>query len=62
MSLAERINQRTDLKQRDYGSTRNHGFILAQICAALALVVASMVFKPAAIGSGITSEITTTGL
>ena len=38
-----------------------YGFIVALICAALALVVASMVFKPAAIGNGITSEIQLVG-
>ena len=38
-----------------------YGFIVALICAALALVVASMIFKPAAIGNGITSEIQLVG-
>ena len=40
----------TDRKQRDYG------FILALVCMALALVVASAIFAP-----GITSELTTVG-
>jgi hypothetical protein len=40
----------TDRKHRDYG------FILALVCMALALVVASVIFAP-----GITSELTTVG-
>ena len=55
MSLVYRTDQRTDLKQRDYG------FILALICLALALLIASAIFTPAAIGSGITSELTNVG-
>jgi hypothetical protein len=39
------------------------GFILALVCMALAIVVASAIFAPAPVGSGINfSEITTTGL
>ena len=59
MSLVGRINQRTDLKQRDYGFLRDYGFILALIGMALALVVASVVFTPAPVGTGI--EITAVG-
>lgn len=57
MSLANRISQRTDLKQRDHGFTRNYGFILALICIALALVVVSVVFTPAPVGSGISNDV-----
>jgi hypothetical protein len=53
MSLLYHSHQRTDLKRRDYG------FVLALICIALALVVASVIFTPAPVGGGITSEITT---
>jgi hypothetical protein len=56
MSLVYRTNQTTNFKQRDYG------FILVIICMALALLVASAIFTPAPIGSGIASEITTAGL
>jgi hypothetical protein len=46
-----------DLQDGDYG------FILALVCMALAIVVASAIFAPAPVGSGINfSEITTTGL
>jgi hypothetical protein len=55
MSLLYHTHQKTELKHRDYG------FILALICMALALVVASEIFAPAPVGSGITSEITTVG-
>jgi hypothetical protein len=49
--------QKADLQYRDYG------FILALVCMALAIVVASAIFAPAPVGSGINfSEITTTGL
>jgi hypothetical protein len=56
MSLLYDTYQNTDLKDRD------RGFILVLVCMALALVVASAIFAPAPVGSGITSEITTTGL
>jgi hypothetical protein len=55
MSLLYSTHQKTDLKRRDYG------FILALVCMALALVVASAIFAPAPVGSGITSELTTVG-
>jgi hypothetical protein len=55
MSLLYHSHQKTDLKHHDYG------FILALICMALALVVASAIFAPAPVGSGITSELTTVG-
>jgi hypothetical protein len=62
MSLVDRINQRTNLKQRDDSSfIRNYAFILALIGMALALVVASVVFTPVPIGAGITNEIMSVG-
>ena len=51
----ERIShthERTDLQHRDFS------FILAVVCMALAVVVASAIFTPAPVGAGITSEIT----
>jgi hypothetical protein len=57
VQLYETTKQRAARKHSDYG------FILTLVCMALALVVASVVFKPAPVGSGINfSEITTTGL
>jgi hypothetical protein len=55
MSLLYHTYQKADLQDRDYG------FILALVCMALAIVVASVASAP--VGSGINfSEITTTGL
>ena len=57
MSLLYHTYQKADLQDRDYG------FILALVCMALAIVVASTIFAPAPVGGGINfSEITTTGL
>ena len=57
MSLLYHTYQKADLQDRDYG------FVLALVCMALAIVVASAIFVPAPAGSGINfSEITTTGL
>jgi len=44
-------NEKADRKHSVYG------FVLALICVALALVLASAMFTPAAIGSGIGDEI-----
>jgi hypothetical protein len=55
MSSLYHTRQRTDLKRGDYG------FVLVLVCMALALVVASAIFAPAPVGSGITSEVTTVG-
>jgi hypothetical protein len=56
MSLVfPRTQQRTDRKHRDYG------FILGLVCVVLALIVASAIFAPAPLGSGITSELATIG-
>jgi hypothetical protein len=56
MSLVfPRTQQRTDRKHRD------SGFILGLVCVVLALIVASAIFAPAPLGSGITSELATIG-
>jgi hypothetical protein len=55
MSVLSHTHERSHLKQRDYG------FILTLVCMALAIVVATMVFTPAPVGAGITSEITSVG-
>ena len=57
--------QDTDRKHREYeyrdATGAAAGFILTLVCMALALAVASAVFTPATVGSGIASEITTVG-
>jgi hypothetical protein len=44
-------NNEADRKHREYG------FVLALVCMALALAVASAIFSPVTIGSGISSEL-----
>ena len=57
MSLLYHASEKAESNRRDYS------FILALVCMALAIVVASAIFAPAPVGSGINfSEITTTGL
>jgi len=56
LHLYDTTKSRAALGHHDYG------FILALVCMALAVVVASIVFTPAAVGSGINfSEITSVG-
>jgi hypothetical protein len=40
---------------------RGYGFILALVCVVLALVLASAIFAPVSIGSGIDNEISLVG-
>ena len=65
MSLLSHTHEGTDLKYHDYeyrdATGAAAGFILTLVCMALALVVASAIFTPAPVGSGIASEITTVG-
>jgi hypothetical protein len=55
MSSLYHTQARIDLKHRDYG------FILALVCMALALVVASAIFTPAPVGGGISDQISLVG-
>jgi hypothetical protein len=56
MSLLYHTSEKVDLQRPDYG------FILTLVCMALAVVVASAIFTPAPVGSGINfSEITSVG-
>ena len=50
MSLLYHTHEKADLKHRD------HGFILALVCLALGLVVASSISTPEAVGARINSE------
>jgi hypothetical protein len=64
--LYEGSIQDTDRKHRDYeyrdATGAAAGFILTLVCMALAVVVASAIFTPAPVGSGINfSEITSVG-
>ena len=54
MSLLYHSHEKADLKHRDYGFILA-GFILALVCLALGLVVASVIFAPEAVGSGMNS-------
>jgi hypothetical protein len=49
--LYETTKQRADHKQGDFS------FILTLVCMALALVVASAIFKPAPVGTGVNDQI-----
>ena len=51
VQLSETTEQRAHRKHGDYG------FVLALICVALALVVASAIFKPAPVGTGVNDQI-----
>jgi hypothetical protein len=48
--LYETTKHKADLKHRDYG------FVLALICVAVALVVASAIFAPVPVGSKISNQ------
>ena len=52
--------QQAGVHQGSIESSR-YSFILVLVCMALAVVVASAIFTPAPVGSGIASEITTVG-
>jgi hypothetical protein len=53
--LYETTTHRADLKHRDYG------FVLILACMVLGLVVASAIFTPAPVGSGINDQISFVG-
>jgi hypothetical protein len=55
MSLHYHTREKADLKHRDYGFILA-GFILALVCLALGLVVASSISTPEAVVAGINSE------
>ena len=50
LHLSETTTRKADLKHHDYG------FVLVLACMVLALVVASIIFTPAAVGSGINND------
>ena len=51
LHLHDTTKSRAALKHHDYG------FVLALICLALALVIASAIFTPAPVGTGINDQI-----
>jgi hypothetical protein len=53
--LYDTTKHKVDLKRRDYG------FVLALICLALALVVASAIFAPMPVGSEISNQMSLVG-
>ena len=55
VDLYETTTHRTNLQHREYG------FILALVCMVLVLVVASAIFTPAPVGSGINDQISFVG-
>jgi hypothetical protein len=55
VQLYETAKQRADRKHGDYG------FILALVCMALALVLASAIFAPVPIGSEISNQMLLVG-
>jgi hypothetical protein len=55
IQLYETTKQRADRKRGDYG------FILALVCVALALVVASAIFAPLPVGSEISNQMSLVG-
>ena len=59
MSLLYHSTEKADLKRTDYTDRTDYGVILALFCMVLALVVASAIFRPAPVGTGI--EITDVG-
>ena len=56
MSLLHQTDVYQGSNEKAGGKHSSYGFVLALICVALALVVASVTFTPAAIGSGIGDE------
>jgi hypothetical protein len=61
MSLAH--STEVNVRRKD-DADRNHGgygFVLALVCVALALVLASVILAPAGIGSGISNETSLVG-
>jgi hypothetical protein len=55
MSLLYHAHEKADLKHRDYGFVLA-GFILALVCLALGIAVASSISTPEAVVAGINSE------
>ena len=51
LNLYDTTKSKAALKHHDYG------FVLALICLALALVIASAIFTPAPVGTGINDQI-----
>jgi hypothetical protein len=50
MSLLYHAHEKADLKHRD------NSFVLALVCLALGLLVATLIFAPEAVGAGMNSQ------
>ena len=67
MSLLYPTSEKADVKHTDYSDYSDYSdytdyaFIFALFVMVLALVGASAIFTPVAVGSGLTSEITSVG-
>ena len=55
LHLSDTTKSKADLKHHDYG------FVLALICLALALLVASAIFAPVPVGSEISNQMSLVG-
>jgi hypothetical protein len=61
MSLLQKTDVFQGSEEKALRKYPDYGFVLALICMALALVVASVMFTPAPVGSGIGDEILIVG-
>ena len=59
------LSHKTDIYETPIQNTnrkhREFGFVLALVCIALALVLASAIFTPVTIGSGLSNEVSLVG-
>jgi hypothetical protein len=62
MSLLHQTDVYQESNEKAGRKHSGYGFVLALICVVLALLIASVMFTPAAIGSGIGDEIQFVGL
>ena len=61
MSLSHSAEVLESQRQDADRNHRGYGFVLALVCAVLALVLASAIFTPVSIGSGIDNETSLVG-
>lgn len=61
MSLSHSAEVYVGQKEDADRNHRGYGFVVALVCAALALVLASAILTPASVGSGISDETSLVG-